>query len=72
MVMGPTKAADLGDPAFIVYLDTLFPDRKIKPDPEDFDLNANPKTVAEQASEYRSAVARKIIRLYGQWKAAQN
>jgi hypothetical protein len=65
----PTSMDQLEDPAFLAYVKGRYPDR-IKPDPQDFDQKANPTTDAECAYQYRLAMASKLLRLYGEWKAS--
>ena len=62
---------DLGNPEFVKYARNLFPNG-IRPDDEDFDRNANPKTESARARQYKLAQTRKLIRLYREWKAQQN
>jgi hypothetical protein len=56
------------DPKFLAYLREKFPAGPVKPDAEDFDLNAQPVTQKQRGDLYRDAQARKIIRLFNEWK----
>jgi len=68
--VGPENIEGLQEPAFLRYIDQQVA-APIEPDDEDLDKSANPTTVKEQANEYRLAQARKLLRLYRQWKATQ-
>ena len=67
----PEHVEDLHNPRFLAYLKkrASFP---IKPDAQDYDWMIAAKTEAEQAQQYRLAQARKMLRLYGEWKAGLN
>jgi hypothetical protein len=70
LTIGPEKASD---PAFLEHLETQMGGRKpITPDAEDLDEAARADTIEEQANQYRLAQARKMLRMYSEWKAAQN
>lgn len=70
--LGPDSPKDLEDPAFLKFLEGKSPGGPIEPEWQDFDATANPRTEAEQAEQYRLAQARRLIRLYQEWKAGQN
>jgi hypothetical protein len=61
----------LRDPDFLEQLRAAFPDGRILPDEEDFDLEINPQTDSECAEEYRLAQAKRVTRLWREWKAGQ-
>jgi hypothetical protein len=69
--LGPENVEDLHDPDFLAYLKKRagFP---IKPDAQDVDWLISAETEAEQAHQYRLAQARKMLRVYGEWKAGLN
>jgi hypothetical protein len=66
------RLRDLNDPTFLRLLEATFPDGNVTPDDRDYDKRATPRTDAEAAEEYRLAVARRVLRLWWGWKAAQN
>ncbi len=45
---------------------------EIVPDPQDFDPDVTPETDRDRAAAHRIAQARKLNRLFYQWKADQN
>lgn len=67
----PEHVEDLHDPRFLAYLKKRgrFP---IVPDAQDYEGMLSVETEAEQAHQYRLAQARKMLRLYGEWKAGLN
>jgi hypothetical protein len=67
----PENMKLLEDPEFVRYRKGRLSDPVI-PDPEDYDHAVPANTVAEHASQYRDAQVRRIMRLYGEWKARQN
>jgi hypothetical protein len=67
----PTSLDQLDDPEFMRWVDAHFPGQ-LKPDEEDFDWSAHAVTTAERGNQYRLAQARKLMRLWGAWKALQN
>jgi hypothetical protein len=62
---------DLENPAFLKYV-KFRAGQPVKPDHEDFDKTVSAHTVAERAEQYRLAQARKLLRLYREWKAGQS
>jgi hypothetical protein len=71
--ISPSDLKKLADPAFLEHLETRTGGRKpITPDAEDLDEAARADTIEEQANQYRLAQARKMLRMYTEWKAAQN
>jgi hypothetical protein len=66
----PADAEQLHDPAFLAYVRERFPGGPVKPDPEDYDREAPANTHAEWAEEYRLAQARKLLRMWADWKAS--
>jgi hypothetical protein len=61
----------LEDPGFMAYLQRINA-LPIQPEAEDFDQDATANTKQPSAHQHRIAQARKIIRVYRQWKATQN
>ena len=55
---------DLEDPAFLEYLKKRFPG-KINPDEKDYDASDS----GTDAEKHRKAQARRLIRLWREWKA---
>jgi hypothetical protein len=66
--LDPASIKDLENPAFLKYAKARA-GQPIKPDDEDFDKTVSAHTVAERAEQYRMAQARRLIRLYREWKA---
>jgi hypothetical protein len=64
--------SDLANLDFVKYLRRQFPDDRVRPDDQDFDLSAEVTTDEQASEQYRLADARKVIRMYREWKAAQN
>jgi hypothetical protein len=62
----------LNDPEFIKWVRHKFPHGTIEPEDQDIDKSAKPVTDAHMANEYRLAIARRLIRLYAEWKIEQN
>jgi len=69
--LGPEDVEDLHDPRFLACLKkrASFP---IQPDAQDYEGVIAAETEAEQAHQYRLAQSRKMLRLYGEWKAGLN
>jgi hypothetical protein len=63
---------DLENPAFLEYLRQQGIVGRINPDSEDFDWSAPAQTNKERAEQYRLAQARRLIRMYRDWKAKGN
>jgi len=61
---------ELNDPAFLAWLQQ-FP-QPVRPDGRDYDGAAEAVTVEELAQQYRQARARKLRRLYQQWRAERS
>jgi hypothetical protein len=55
-------------PEFMAYLQRISA-LPVQPDAQDFDQEATANTTQPSAHQHRIAQARKIIRLYQQWKA---
>ena len=70
--LSPNSPDDLTDPKFLADLEQRGQGRPVEPDGQDFDQKVRPFTVAEQAEEYQLAHARKMIRLFREWKRDQN
>ena len=68
----PVELRDVCDPAFLEYLDHRCGEGPIQPEAQDYDPNAVARTDAELACQYRLAQARRLKRLYAEWKAGQN
>jgi hypothetical protein len=64
--------SELSNPAFIMHVRREFSNKYILPDEQDFDASADVSTSMQAKAEYRKAQARKLVRLYRSWKAAQN
>ena len=62
--------AALDDPAFARWLQTRLGGSHLHPDEQDIDPAAQPSTSAEASEFWRLAEARKLVRLYQEWKAA--
>lgn len=69
--ISPSDMKALEDPAFLLHLAGRLPAGEVTPDPEDIDRTAPTGSAADQADQHRQAQARKLLRLYGQWKARQ-
>jgi hypothetical protein len=73
---GPESVKDLEDPAFLRYARNtpgVFDEKgHVIPQDQDYDLSAKPTTIQEQANQYRLACARRLIRLWREWKAQQS
>jgi hypothetical protein len=70
-LLGPEKMKDLEDPAFLEHVRQQFPG-PVRPDDEDYDMTARPQTTEEEADQYWVAQARKLMRMYREWKAGKN
>jgi hypothetical protein len=66
-----TDLLRLEDLAFLQHLHSLTAGNPVKPDKEDFDFTVPARTADEQAEQYRQAQARKLLRVYSEWKAKQ-
>ena len=60
--------SDVTNPEFVAHVLRQFPDQRVIPDDEDFDLSADVSTESRARKEYRKAQARKIVRMYREWK----
>ena len=69
---GLIRDTGIDDPAFLEHMQTQFLNKDILPDDEDFDLSADVSTSARAKKAYRKAQARKLARMYRDWKAAGN
>jgi hypothetical protein len=63
---------DLENPQFVAHWKHLTGGKPIKPDDQDYDPSADPKTIEETAHEYGLAQGRKLMRIYQAWKSEQN
>ena len=69
----PTTMEDLENPVFLAWLKGRLRGRKMEPDDQDYDFSiTRPVTNKEAGKLYRLAQARKMIRMYREWKASQN
>ena len=66
------RFSDIENPEFVEYVVRQFPDDHVLPDDRDFDRSVNVSTDVQAAIQYRLAQARKVLRMYRAWKAAQN
>jgi hypothetical protein len=69
---GLIRDTGINDPEFLEHMRTQFPNNHILPDDEDFDLSADVSTSARAKKAYRKAQARKLARIYRDWKAVGN
>jgi hypothetical protein len=60
--------SDVKNPEFVKHVLREFPDSRVIPDDEDFDLSADVSTKFRARKVYRRAQARKIVRMYREWK----
>jgi hypothetical protein len=60
---------DLDDPAFRAHVRQQFPDDQVRPDEQDYDRRAVPRSAREAGDLYREAQARKLMRMWEQWVA---
>jgi hypothetical protein len=65
-------ASDLTDPAFLRFVERQFPIGGIVADPEDFNPLPPEPTDAQRIEVWKRAIARKLVRMCREWKAAQN
>jgi hypothetical protein len=69
----PTSITDLDNPMFLAWLKGRLRGRKIEPDDQDYDFQiTRPMTNKEADRLYRLAQTKKLMRMYGDWKAGQN
>jgi hypothetical protein len=71
MTIEPSEVDDLTDPDFLKWV-TQHHGSPVEPDGPNFDRAAQPRTEKEQGHQYRLAQARKLMRLWGDWKATTN
>jgi hypothetical protein len=69
--LGPYDMKELADPAFQDWVKTRdgWP---VTPEKQDIDTSTPADSDAEAAHQYRLAQARKVVRLFREWKAQQN
>jgi hypothetical protein len=70
MYSDDVKATELENADFLRWLQRTKPG-PVCPDDEDFDTHAAFGTTAEFADEYRLAQAKKLVRLFRQWRSEQ-
>jgi hypothetical protein len=64
---------DLDNPMFLAWLKGQLQRGKIEPDDQDYDFPiTRPMTNKEANRLYRLAQTKKLMRMYGDWKAGQN
>ena len=64
--------SDVTNPEFVEHVLRQFPDNRVIPDDEDFDLSADVSTKLRARKEHRKAQARKIVRMYREWKVTRS
>jgi hypothetical protein len=69
---GLIRETDINDPAFLEHMQMQFANDQFVPDDEDLDLSADVSTRSRAKTAYRMAQARKLARMYRDWKAAGN
>jgi hypothetical protein len=69
---GLIRETDIYDPAFLEHMQLQFASDQFVPDDEDLDLSADVSTRSRAKKAYRMAQARKLARMYRDWKAAGN
>jgi hypothetical protein len=65
----PESIKDLENPFFLAWAKAKVP-WPVQPDEQDYDSSSAAATDKEAAHQYRIAQARKLMRLYGEWKAS--
>jgi hypothetical protein len=69
----PADVKDLDNPMFRAWLKGRLRGRKIEPDDQDYDVPiTRPVTNKGAGRIYRLAQSKKLMRMYGDWKAGQN
>jgi hypothetical protein len=69
----PTSVKDLDNPMFLAWLKGQLQGGKIEPDDQDYDVPiTRPVTKKEAGRIYRLAQSKKLMQMYGEWKASQN
>jgi hypothetical protein len=71
MAIEPTDIKQLEDPAFLLWVEKHH-GLPVEPDEQDLDPRAVARTPEKQAHLYRIGQARKLMRLWGEWKAETN
>jgi hypothetical protein len=66
------RETDITNPAFVDHVRSVFPDKRVRPDDQDFDLSADISTEERAKQAYRRAQAQKLIRMFREWKVTQN
>ena len=66
------READITIPAFLDYVRSVFPDKRVRPDDQDFDWSPDISTEERARKAYRRAQAQKLVRMFREWKVAQN
>ena len=70
---GPTSVKDLDNPMFLAWLKGHLHGGKIEPDDQDYDFPiTRPVTHKGAGRIYRLAQSKKLMRMYGDWKAGQS
>ena len=66
------RFSDIETPEFVEHVVREFPDDCVLPDDRDFDRSVIVSTDVQATEQYELAQARKVVRMYRAWKAAQN
>jgi hypothetical protein len=66
------RKSEITNPAFVEYVRQTFPNKCIVPDDQDFDLSMDVSTASRAKKAYRAAQSHKLIRMYRDWRVAQN
>jgi hypothetical protein len=65
-------ASEINNPLFLEHVRQVFPKERIIPDEEDFDLFEDTSTYERVKKAHRHAQARTLVRMFREWRAAQN
>ncbi|HEX3447704.1 MAG TPA: hypothetical protein VHS97_05595 [Isosphaeraceae bacterium] len=66
------RFSDIEIPEFVEHVVREFPDDCVLPDDRDFDRSVIVSTDVQATEQYQLAQARKVVRMYRAWEAAQN
>jgi hypothetical protein len=71
-MLGPDEADNLEDPQFLAWVKDKY-GMPLTPDSQDYGTVTGVRLTTEQKTErYRKAQREKLLRVYREWKAAQN